>query len=196
QFPAGKYFVDVILNQERVGKAILEISSDDEIKNSLCLKPEWLNNAGILFQSSSYSSYFDNEKKCYRIGDEPHTKVDFDYGAQSLKFNVPQAYLPSQAKSDFWDYGINGSRLKYYGNFNKSSNNDINAFGNFDLGINIGRWVLASNSNITHSGDKNKFSTRDLSLSTAINPIRGDFILGKSQTRTNIFSDFGFYGMA
>ncbi len=95
-----------------------------------------------------------------------------------------------------WDYGVNGGRLKYYGNFNKTVHNDFNAFGNVDATINLGRWVLSSNMNVSHSDNKTEFSSSDLTLSTAISQVQGDLLLGKSQTRTELFSDFNFYGAA
>ena len=35
-----------------------------------------------------------------------------------------------------------------------------------------------------------------MTLSTAISQIRGDLLLGKSQTQTELFSDFNFYGVS
>ena len=196
RYPAGQYFVDVTLNKENTGKSALSISSDEEKAGSLCLNTQWLKDTGILFQPSAYEKYFDQTKDCYRLGDEPHTRVEFNYGAQSLNVNIPQAYLLSKTDAALWDYGVNGARLKYSGNFNKNSGSDVGAFGNFDLGVNIGRWVLSGKMNASSYDGENKFSTNDLSLSTAISQVQGDLILGRSQTRTNLFSDFGFYGVA
>nr|WP_265464714.1 FimD/PapC N-terminal domain-containing protein [Escherichia albertii] len=39
--------------------------------------------------------------------------MDFDYGAQTLKFNIPQAYLLSKTDPARWDYGVNGGYLKF-----------------------------------------------------------------------------------
>ncbi|WP_332829862.1 fimbria/pilus outer membrane usher protein [Escherichia coli] len=91
---------------------------------------------------------------------------------------------------------MNGGRLKYYGNFNKTVHNDFNGFGNLDAAINLGRWVLSSNMNVSHSDNKTEFTSSDLTLSTAISQVQGDLLLGKSQTRTELFSDFNFYGAA
>ncbi|EEU9598335.1 PefC/AfrB family outer membrane usher protein [Escherichia albertii] len=194
--PTGQYVVDVLVNNERTGRVNLIITEDDEKNNRLCLSPEWLDNAGVMMKKDAYDDVFDKKKQCYVLTHNPHTKVDFDYGAQTLKFNIPQAYLLSKTDPARWDYGVNGGRLKYYGNFNKAVHNDVNAFGNFDAAINLGRWVLSSNMNASHVRDKTKITSSDLTLSTAISPVQGDLLLGKSRTRTGLFSDFNFYGAA
>ncbi|EMU6860915.1 PefC/AfrB family outer membrane usher protein [Escherichia coli] len=194
--PAGQYIVDVLVNNERTGRANLVIQGEDEKNNYLCLSSEWLENAGVMMKKDAYDDAFDKEKQCYVLTRKPHTTVDFDYGAQILKFNIPQAYLLSKTDPARWDYGVNGGRLKYYGNFNKTVHNDFNAFGNFDAAINTGRWVLSSNMNVAHSENNTEFTSSDLTLSTAISQVQGDLLLGKSQTRTELFSDFNFYGAA
>lgn len=194
--PAGQYVVDVLVNNERTKRANLVITEEDETNDSLCLTPEWLDNAGVMMKKNAYDGVFDKEKQCYVLTRNPHTKVDFDYGAQTLKFKIPQAYLLSKTDPARWDYGVNGGRLKYYGNFNKTVHNDFNAFGNLDAAINLGRWVLSSNMNISRSDNKTELTSSDLTLSTAISQVQGDLLLGKSQTRTELFSDFNFYGAA
>ncbi|MEB7364942.1 PefC/AfrB family outer membrane usher protein [Escherichia coli] len=195
-YPEGQYIVDVAVNKERTGRTDLNISKEDEQHNMLCFTPEWLEKAGVLLNTDAYQDVFDEGKGCYFLAKKPHTLIDFDYGAQALNFNIPQAYLLSKTDPARWDYGVNGGRLKYYGNFNKTVHNDFNAFGNFDAAINLGRWVLSSNMNVSHSDNKTEFTSSDLTLSTAISQVQGDLLLGKSQTRTELFSDFNFYGAA
>ncbi|MDO3872082.1 PefC/AfrB family outer membrane usher protein [Salmonella enterica] len=195
-YPEGQYIVDVIVNKERTGRLGLNISKEDEQSNMLCFSPEWLEKAGVMLNRDAYQDIFDEIKGCYVLAKKSHTLVDFDYGAQALNFNIPQAYLLSKTDPARWDYGRNGGRLKYYGNFNKTVHNDFNAFGNFGAAINLGRWVLSSNMNISHSDNKTEFTSSDLTLSTAISQVQGDLLLGKSQTRTELFSDFNFYGAA
>lgn len=194
--PAGSYIVDVLVNNVWTGRANLVITEADEKNNYLCFSPEWLDNAGIPLKKDAYNGVMDEVKRCYILTQNPHTKVDFDYGAQTLKINIPQAYLLSKADPARWDYGVNGGRLKYYGNFNKTVHDDYYAFGNLDAAINLGRWILSSNMNTSHTDNKTEITSSDLTLSTAISQVQGDLLLGKSQTRTELFSDFNFYGAA
>lgn len=195
-YPEGQYIVDVVVNKEHTGRIGLNISKEDEQHNTLCFSPEWLEKAGVMLNTGAYQEVFDEGKGCYILAKKSHTLIDFDYGAQTLNFNIPQAYLLSKTDPSRWDYGVNGGRLKYYGNFNKNVHDDVNAFGNFDAAINLGRWVLSSNMNVSHDRDKTEFTSSDLTLSTAISQVQGDLLLGKSQTRTELFSDFNFYGAA
>lgn len=116
----------------------------------------------MMMKKNAYDGVFDKEKQCYVLTRNPHTKVDFDYGAQTLKFKIPRAYLLSKT----------------------------------DAAINLGRRVLSSNMNISRSDNKTELTSSDLTLSTAISQVQGDLLLGKSQTRTELFSDFNFYGAA
>ncbi|MDD1847208.1 PefC/AfrB family outer membrane usher protein [Aeromonas veronii] len=196
KYPAGQYLVDVKLNGTTKARASLAVSKEDELAGNVCLSPSWLLDAGILFKADIYADTFDPADECYRLEKNKHTRIEFDYVAQSVDFVIPQAYLLDKSDAALWDYGVNGFRLTYNGNFNKSSDDELNAFGNIDATLNLGRWVLSSNMNATTGSYGSEFAANDLTLSTAISQVRGDFQLGRSQTRTELFSDFGFYGAA
>lgn len=195
-YPQGQYSVDVFVNNEKTGTAELNITPADEKNNMLCFSPEWINSAGVMLDASKYDDVYNREKNCYELAKKNHTQVVFDYSAQKLLLDIPQAYLLSKSDPSRWDYGVTGGRLKYYANFNKTTNDKLNAFGNFDLGFNVGRWVLSSNINVSRSGGETEFTSSDMTLSTAISQIQGDLLLGKSQTQTELFSDFNFYGVS
>ncbi|PJG60985.1 outer membrane usher protein PefC [Yersinia kristensenii] len=195
RYPAGQYYVDIIVNKENIGKAQLSISPEEEKANILCLSPAWLKAAGVPVRLDNYAAVLNTAKQCYELSKNPYTRVDFDYGSQSLVFSIPQSYLISKTDPSQWDYGVSAARLKYYGNFAQSSGQKTSAFANTDLIVNLGRWVLASNMNATkNSSGSTAFTARDITLSTAISEVRGDLLLGQSQTRSLLFSDFGFYG--
>lgn len=205
KYPAGQYYIDVSLNGARIGRTELTISPDDEQTGLLCLSPEWLQNAGIFFKPEAYQDTFDTVRGCYQLGRKDSTKVSFDLGSQSLDFGIPQAWLAEKNDASRWDYGISGLRLKYNGNFNQNvqtrNNNgygddSLNAYGSFNTSLNVGRWILSSDMNAARNAGISEFTTNDLTLSTAISQIKGDLLLGRSQTKTELFNDFGFYGAA
>ncbi|HGE5896300.1 TPA: PefC/AfrB family outer membrane usher protein [Escherichia coli] len=195
-FPAGDYLVDLYLNEEKTGRARLRISAKEESDNMLCLKPEWLKDSGIFFDNEHYEKYFDAERQCYLLGKDEGTKIDFSYGMQALKLSIPQAWLPEKTDVARWDYGVNGLRLKYYGNFNKSTQNATSLFGNAEAGFNLGAWTLSTNFNASKYGDESSFSTNSLLLSRPIGKLKSDFLLGRSQARSELFDDFSFYGVS
>lgn len=206
KYPAGQYFVDVMLNGSRTGRMSLTITPDDEKAGQLCLSPEWLQNAGIFFLPEPYEQTFDKVRGCYALGRKESTHLNLDMGAQTLNFVIPQAWMPEKNDAARWDYGINGLRLKYNGNFNKNlqSGNSrygyyddtLNAYGNFNASLNLGRWILSSDMTGTRDAGGSEFTTNNLTLSTAISQIKGDLLLGRSQSQSELFSDFGFYGAA
>lgn len=196
-YPAGQYYVDVVVNQENMGKFPLTITSQEDEANALCLSPEWLKAAGVPVRLEGYASTFDEAKQCYTLSKNPYTKVDFSYGSQSLTFSIPQYFMSSKTDASRWDYGVPAARLKYSANASQTSGQDTSGYANADLMVNLGRWVLASNMTASrYAGDSGEFSARDITLSTAISPVQGDLLLGKSQTRSTLFTDFGFYGAA
>lgn len=199
KYPAGQYYVDVLLNGVRSGRMPLNISQENEQDGQLCLSPEWLQDAGIWFQPDAYAGTFDTVRGCYAPGRKDSTQLNLDMSAQTLDFVIPQAWLLEKNDAARWDYGINGLRLRYNGNFNKNIQTDygddeLNTFGNFNAGLNIGRWVLSGDMNATHNAAGSEFTTNNLTLSTAISQVKGDLLLGYSQSRTALFTDFGFYG--
>lgn len=196
KFPAGQYYVDVVVNNDNVGKAPLTISAEEERTGMLCLSQEWLKAAGVLVRLDNYTTEYNKEKDCYQLARSPYTKVDFNYGNQALVFSIPQSAIISKTDSSQWDYGVNAFRLQYAGNVNHASGQQTSAYASGSLGVNLGRWVLSSNVSGNHSEGSSDFAVRDATLSTAISPIRSDLRIGKSWTRNEQFSDFGFYGMS
>ncbi|HAU2802512.1 TPA: PefC/AfrB family outer membrane usher protein [Salmonella enterica] len=205
KYPAGQYYVDVYLNGELAGRTMLIVSPEDEQAGELCLSPEWLQNSGIFFNADAYLRTFNSVRSCYLLAQKESTTVKFDHNRQILDFGIPQAWLLEKNDAARWDYGINGLRLKYNGNFNKNfqtrnpdGNKDesLNAYMNLNAGLNIGRWVLLSDMNATRSTWGNEFETNSLTLSTALSNVKGDLLFGRSQTSTELFNDFGFYGAA
>ncbi|MGG5415021.1 PefC/AfrB family outer membrane usher protein [Edwardsiella tarda] len=206
KYPAGQYYVDTLLNGNRTGRMALTVSPDDEKAGKLCLSPEWLQSAGVFFLPEVYADTFDKVRGCYTLEKKDNTRINFDLGAQTLDFGIPQAWQPERNDAARWDYGINGLRLTYSGNFNKNiqsntangygGDGSLNAFGSLNTTLNVGRWVLSGNMNATRSAWGSQVNSSNLTLSTAISQIKGDLLLGQSQTRTELFSDFSFYGAA
>ncbi|ECU3284687.1 outer membrane usher protein PefC [Salmonella enterica subsp. enterica serovar Javiana] len=197
-FPAGQYYVDVVVNNDNVGKTPLTISAEEEKADMLCLSPEWLKTAGVPVRLDSYAAEYRELQNCYQLARSPYTRVDFNQGNQSLVFSIPQSAVISKTDPSQWDYGVNAFRLQYSGNMNHATQQGTSAYGSVALDMNVGRWVLSSNMNGTRSGSDGRtdFSVRDAGVSTAISPIRSDLRIGKSWTRNDQFADFGFYGVS
>ncbi|WP_165847880.1 PefC/AfrB family outer membrane usher protein [Escherichia coli] len=195
-FPSGEYLVDVQVNGDRVGKNQLLISREDEERGLLCLSPAWLKESGVRYRPESYAEVYDKERNCYNLANEENTKVEFRYSQQMLAFHIPQAHLLEKADPLLWDYGDTGLRVSYSGNFNRNNNDELSSYGSFRVNGNLGKWVLMSNMNASRYDGESKFSTSDLSLSRAIGAVRGDLTIGRSQVQSELFTNFGFYGVS
>ncbi len=195
-FPSGEYLVDVQVNGDRVGKNQLLISREDEERGLLCLSPAWLKESGVRYRPESYAEVYDKERNCYNLANEESTKVEFRYSQQMLALHIPQAHLLEKADPLLWDYGDTGLRVSYSGNFNRNNNDELSSYGSFRVNGNLGKWVLMSNMNASRYDGESKFSTSDLSLSRAIGAVRGDLTIGRSQVQSELFTNFGFYGVS
>lgn len=195
EFPSGKYYVDIFFNNKKVGRELLIIEENDENVGP-CIKSEWLQKFNTKINEDKYTAFFDSTGLCYRLGREPHTKVKFDYGSQALRLDIPQAYLLNRTDEKDWDYGSTGARVKYYSNINKSNKGNISTFGNFDLSANLDRWILSNSFNASRTNGDSSISTNNLTLSTAIGDIQGELKIGRTQTRSQMYPDFGYYGVS
>jgi outer membrane usher protein FimD/PapC len=192
KYPEGQYVVDIKFNREGLGRQVLMVSPQEA--DELCLSTEWIAAAALPIKLAEFAPYFDQQRQCYILGRFPGAKITLNTGMQTLTFSIPQIAVLDKLAAENWDYGIPGFRLTYYGNARKSSyDNKTQFYGNVELNANLGRWVLAGQTS-TYSGQG--FSTPDARLYTAIAPIRGNLILGKTQTASTLLPDFGFYGAA
>ena len=168
--------------------------SDD--KQTLCLSSHWLNQLDLPINLNKIKTTFNPVKKCYDFNKIKGGNAEFNYGQQTLKLSLPQLVLLKDKQHENWDYGKPGFRLNYNVNGNKSIGHgltqDTNGlYGNFDLNANYGQWVLSAKASGTNTSG---FTSPDLTLSTAMQSVRGDLIIGKSFTRSSILPDFSFYG--
>lgn len=193
-YPAGMYDVDVWVNGRMVGQRALSISEQEEQDNRLCLSLDWLARAGVTLIPSFYKNEFDAERQCYELTQEAHTTLNFNPSMQRLALQVPQTYLPEDESQLPWNFGEPGLRLQYDANFNTSSEQVFNAFGQVELSMNWSHWRLDGNFNGSQGEQGGTLSSNKLVVTTPIRRLRGDFAFGRNQTNMNLFSDFGFYG--
>ncbi|EAW8382113.1 outer membrane usher protein PefC [Salmonella enterica] len=198
KYPPGSYYVDIVINNsERIGKALLNISEKESRNGTLCLSESWIRSNSIPIRLSEFNSTLNKIDECYELGKKKHVNIIFDPGSQVLKFSIPQLFLTNKTAPEQWDYGINAGRLRYSGNFLDSSGQRFSYFGNADVLLNISHWALRSNMNLSKNRTgKEKFAFRDITASTPVSSIQGDLALGRSWTRSDLFSDFGFYGVS
>lgn len=115
-FLVGQYYVDVIVNQENVGKVCLFIMLQEELVNVLCLLLEWLKVVGVFVCLEGYVFMLNVVGQCYVFSCNFYIRVDFSYGFQSLVFSIFQLFLVGKMDFSCWDYGVLVVCLKYFVN--------------------------------------------------------------------------------
>lgn len=190
-FPSGRYLVDILFNNEELGKKLLTITPEES--KSLCFSKNWIKEAHLPIDLKQFDAYFDAARQCYILSQFDHASINFEYGSQTLQFSIPQVALKEKQSNNNWDYGISGFRLGYSTNLTKSDDDIWDAYGNFNANINVDRWALSvQTSGLNGQG----FNTSQASLSTAIHSIRGNLLIGKDYTASTLLPDFGYYGVA
>lgn len=159
--PAGKYTVDIYVNDEfKTEKEInfVGLSQNSETEKKVaqtihdntgllaCLSPEMLESLGIAAQSLQRLKK--HRQDCVSLG----TYIDnaymaFDFQKMRLDISVPQVAMKNLARgyipAERWDSGINAAMLNYNvsGSHNHNENgNTENQYINFNSGVNVYGW--------------------------------------------------------
>lgn len=191
-FVPGEYLVDVEVNGEKVSNGFLIVTESE--KKTLCLTKEWLTEQNVFIKDDFYDKEFDPKKKCYALGNNATTKVELDNSTQTLKLRIPQAaFLSGERNQRPWDYGSPGFQLAYNANTSKSSGQQRSSYLGINGSGNLGKWVLAFTANAT---DEHGFDTNDIRLTRALESIKADLTIGKTQSNYSpLMNGFSFRGV-
>lgn len=191
KYAPGRYLVDVSLNGKELGKKILDITLEDT--DEICLPGEWLTKAGIHLRADYFENGHNVNRQCYVLEKSQASKADFDVSTQSLALSVPQRGLLSQDENVNWDYGASAMRMNYNVNTSKGRNNNT-TFGSADLKANAGRWVVSSAASASNGSGGSNASISMFTASRAIQALKADLLLGKTQVGTGLLGSTSTYG--
>lgn len=193
-YAPGRYLVELSLNGRSEGKQILDVTPQDT--TSLCLTDAWLAKAGIFISRDYFRQSFDTTRECYVLSKAPAVTVDFDVATQSLALGIPQRGLVKTAENVEWDYGTDAFRMNYNLNGNTGRHNSA-AFGSTDLKANIGRWVVSSLATATTGDTGGTDASIEMFTATrAIQALRADLAVGKTQTGSYMLGSTGTWGVS
>lgn len=206
----GEYRVDIWRNEEFIATEDLRfveataVRPGETVKTgglTPCLDVDWLKRLGL-----NMLAYPDLEK--YKAGecvplDEaiPGAETTFDFAKLRLDISLPQASLLNSARGyippDQWDEGIPAMLANYSFTGNRGSNDD-NYYLSLQSGLNYGPWRLRNNGAWSYtSGDgyrTNSWKNISTYLQRTIIPLKGEMVLGDSNTGTDVFDSLGFRG--
>ena len=206
----GEYRVDIWRNEEFIATEDLRfveataVRPGETVKTgglTPCLDVDWLKRLGL-----NMLAYPDLVK--YKAGecvplDEaiPGAETTFDFAKLHLDISLPQASLLNSARGyippDQWDEGIPAMLANYSFTGNRGSNDD-NYYLSLQSGLNYGPWRLRNNGAWSYtSGDgyrTNSWKNISTYLQRTIIPLKGEMVLGDSNTGTDVFDSLGFRG--
>lgn len=206
----GEYRVDIWRNDEFIATDDLQFvaasgaQTGETVKSgglTPCLDVAWLKRLGL-----NRLAYPDLGKykagECVPISEAiPGAETAFDFARLRLDISLPQASLLNSARGyippDQWDEGIPAALVNYSFTGNRATNDD-SYFLSLQSGLNYGPWRLRNNGAWSYtSGDGYNINTwQNIStfVQRAIVPLKGELVMGDSNTGTEVFDSLGFRG--
>lgn len=186
-FP-GRYWVDVQVNGEPVGKRILTVTPEE--KQALCFAPVWLADVQTYLRPAFYQSTYQAERQCYVLTEQANTQVDFDLATQTLNLVIPQAGLAKMGDALDWGFGNSAVRMNYNANANKNQDS-VDYYGSGSLQANIGEWIAHGSASLTQ--DEQSLSV--FTVSKALLVLEADLVMGKTSVSSGELGGLSTYGL-
>lgn len=206
----GNYRVDIWRNDEFIATEDVQFVEAPEGQQAdlvtsggltPCLNSDWLRRLGL-----NMLAYPGLEKvkpgECISLAEAvPGATAAFNFARLRLNISLPQASLNNSARGyippDQWDDGIPAALVNYAFSGNRSSNND-SYYLSLQSGLNYGPWRLRNSGAWNYSSGEGYHSSAWKNISTyvqrAIVPLKGELVMGDSNTGSDVFDSMGFRG--
>ncbi|HEY3986832.1 fimbrial biogenesis usher protein [Cedecea sp.] len=209
--PPGVYRVDIWRNDEFVATedvnfaaADKKLSASEAVKSgglTPCLDTEWLKRLGLNMLAYPELAKFKSGECVPVTTAVPGAEISYDFSRLRLDISLPQASLINSARGyippDQWDEGIPAALLNYTFTGNRGTYND-SYYLNLQSGLNFGPWRLRNNGAWNYSsGDgrrQNQWQNISTTLQRTIIPLKGELVMGDSNTGSDVFDSLGFRG--
>lgn len=209
--PPGVYRVDIWRNDEFVATedvnfaaADKKLSASEAVKSgglTPCLDTDWLKRLGLNMLAYPELAKFKSGECVPVTTAVPGAEISYDFSRLRLDISLPQASLINSARGyippDQWDEGIPAALLNYTFTGNRGTYND-SYYLNLQSGLNFGPWRLRNNGAWNYSsGDgrrQNQWQNISTTLQRTIIPLKGELVMGDSNTGSDVFDSLGFRG--
>ncbi|MDK1711726.1 fimbria/pilus outer membrane usher protein [Serratia marcescens] len=201
----GTYTVDVLLNGNLVDSRNVDFFLDKSGGTTLqpCLDVKDLARYGV--KVDEYPGLA-GQGKCALLSAIPQATSDFQFYAQQLLLNVPQASLQPVvtgiAPQQLWDDGVPSLLLNYLANTNRTEyrqGTSLNQTANYiqlNPGANWGPWRLRNQTSWQKQGDREgQWQTTYTYAERGINPIKSRLTLGERSSPGDVFEGVPFRGV-
>lgn len=206
--PAGKYQVDVYVNEKWKGRTEINFSADDN--NSRIAKPcfdlNLVSMLGVDIEklAPNVIEQLKNNSTCRSLDELiPGIEANYDVSTQQMQVKAPQLFLVRQARGyvspELWDNGITAATLQYDYNTYHSQMSGADNLSTQYLGLRGGFnwdvWRLRYRGTLNWSnGNHWDYNSSSTYLERAIIPLRSKLVLGESNTDGQVFDSVGFRG--
>lgn len=195
---AGTYYVDIILNGQKVDSRDVRFKTDDAQRLVPCLSAGLLESYGVkttLFPDMAHAD------ECATLNVIPQATSEFVFSHQKLDLSIPQAALAQHARGyvapELWDEGITAALLNYSmnGANNRSHGSSDSQYVNLRPGINIGPWRLRNYTTWRRDNQSgNQWDNVYSYAQRSIAPLKSQLILGDSSAPSDVFDSMPFRG--
>lgn len=197
----GDYIVNIILNQENVGKYSVKFLKAKDGGLTPCLSKKLL--TVLTF----------NENVINRINESPATQCasvfkvlpgssyQFNFNQLRLNINVPESALRDNKKNilkDSWNEGLNAAIINY--EYSASYNN----YGfekyrtqllDLQSGLNLGPWRIRDISVLSKDNDGSRLNNINLFASRGINQLNSTLLIGQAYSQSDLFDSVNLVGL-
>ncbi|HHU4047294.1 TPA: fimbria/pilus outer membrane usher protein [Enterobacter cloacae] len=200
----GSYLVDIYVNSNKVDtRQVNFVETEETLQPELT--PQQLADMGVKVNAFPELQRLPPDKPVSNISDYiPGVVSKFDFSAQRLDINIPQAALTSEARGyvnpALWDQGLPALMLNY--NFSGSSQWQANQGGREDYrylnlrsGANFGEWRIRNYSTWNSAGGRSEWQNISSYLQRDIQSLKAQFTLGDSTTPGEIFDSLQYQGL-
>ncbi|WP_396335740.1 fimbria/pilus outer membrane usher protein [Atlantibacter subterraneus] len=197
---AGTYYVDIILNGQKVDSRDVRFKTDDAQRLVPCLSAGLLESYGVkttLFPDMAHAD------ECATLNVIPQATSEFVFSHQKLDLSIPQAALAQHARGyvapELWDEGITAALLNYSmngaNNRSHGSSDSDSQYVNLRPGINIGPWRLRNYTTWRRDNQSgNQWDNVYSYAQRSIAPLKSQLILGDSSAPSDVFDSMPFRG--
>lgn len=210
--PAGRYSVDIYLNDRPVGRSNVRFAATSaDASATPCVTQTLLDTLRLHPADLSAQVVADlgNDAVCVDMASViPGASMSFEMSDLRLDTSVPQAFLGQMARGyvdpKYWDSGVNAGLLNYNFNTYRTHSRGLTQTSSYlglNAGLNLGRWHLRHQSSLNwQSGVGSAASTHHWqSIATYaqrdLPALRAQLTLGDSWTRGEIFDSIGLRGV-
>ncbi|ENQ6441861.1 fimbrial biogenesis usher protein [Citrobacter freundii] len=205
--PEGVYRVDIWRNDEFVATQDIRFTTSagkaGEKSGGLmpCFGLDWVKRLGVNIAAFPALNKDANDT-CINLPEAiPGSEIAFDFSTLRLNVSLPQASMLNSARGyippEEWDEGIPAALVNY--SFTGSRGSDTDSyFLSILSGLNYGPWRLRNNGAWSYSKGDGYHSQSWKNIGTwlqrAIIPLKGELVMGDSNTGNDVFDSVGFRG--